>query len=143
VADTKYVESILGRRRLLPDIMDWSEQQLHEHQAHRRGRSACWCELCRKSRDAERQSVNTIIQGSAADVVMLAMIKCENDEDLQALGVKQQLQIHDEIVFEAPDESVEDALPIIQHHMEHPGLHLNVPLRAEPNVGRDWIEAKG
>lgn len=143
VADTKYVESILGRRRWLPDIMDWSEQQLHEHQAHRRGRSACWCELCRKSRDAERQSVNTIIQGSAADVVMLAMIKCENDEDLQALGVKQQLQIHDEIVFEVPDESVEDALPIIQHHMEHPGLHLNVPLRAEPNVGSNWIEAKG
>lgn len=143
VADTKYVESVLGRRRWLPDIMDWDEQQLHEHRAQQRGRSACWCDLCRKSRDAERQSVNTIIQGSAADVVMLAMIRCENDCDLRELGVKQQLQIHDEIVFEVPNESVDDALPIIQHHMEHPGLHLDVPLRAEPNAGSNWIEAKG
>lgn len=142
VADTKYVESYLGRRRWLPDIMDWSDQQIHLHRAQQSNRSMCWCGECMLSRDAERQTVNTIIQGSAADVVMLAMTRCENDPDLQSLGVRQLLQIHDEIIFEVPEDCVEDALPIIQWNMENPGVDLNVPLRAEPGVGMNWIEAK-
>lgn len=86
--------------------------------------------------------MNLKIQGSAADIVRRAMIKCDQDQDLKRLGVRMLLQVHDELVFEIPDENVEEALPIIQHWMEHPGINLRVPLRAPPGTGRNWAEAK-
>jgi len=142
VADTKYVESYLGRRRWLPDVMDWEDQEYHRWEARKEGRDLCWCSECKTSRDADRQSVNTIIQGSAADVIMMAMIRCNNDPRLKDMGVKMLLQVHDELMFEIPEEHIEDAAPIIQYHMEHPGLDLRVPLKAEPGIGDNWVEAK-
>jgi len=142
VADTKYVESYLGRRRWLPDVMDWEDQEYHRWEARKEGRDLCWCSECKTSRDADRQSVNTIIQGSAADVIMMAMIRCDNDPRLKDMGVKMLLQVHDELMFEIPEEHIEDAAPIIQYHMEHPGLDLRVPLKAEPGIGDNWVEAK-
>jgi len=145
VADTKYVETFLGRRRWLRQIMDWEEKQEHiQHELNRsRGkRDLCWCNDCKASRDGERRSVNTIIQGTAADIVMCAMIKCFYDKRLRDLGVKMLLQIHDELVFECPEENVDAACPIIQEDMENPGLVLRVPLKAAPGVGDNWVEAK-
>jgi DNA polymerase-1 len=86
--------------------------------------------------------VNTIIQGTAADIVMCAMIKCYYDKRLRELGVKMLLQIHDEIVFECPAENTEEACRIIQENMENPGIKLRVPLKAAPGVGDNWVEAK-
>jgi len=77
-----YVQTIEGRFRRLPDIISGDGGV----------RSA-----------AERQAVNSIVQGSAADITVAAMIKCENDEELRSLGVRMLLQIHDELVFEVPD----------------------------------------
>jgi DNA polymerase I len=145
VADTKFVETFLGRRRWLRQIMEWSEKMDHiqrELDSSGGRRDLCWCNDCKASRDGERRSVNTIIQGTAADIVMCAMIKCFFDKRLRELGVKMLLQIHDELVFECPEENVEAACPIIQEDMEHPGINLRVPLKAAPGVGDNWVEAK-
>jgi len=93
---------------------------------------------------AERQSVNSIIQGSARDVIVMAMLRCEADQRLKDLGVEMLLQIHDELIFEIPEETVDEAAPIIQQHMEHPlGEELLVPLSAEAGRGFSWAAAKG
>jgi DNA polymerase-1 len=93
---------------------------------------------------AERQSVNSRIQGSAADVARRAMISCEFDSTLANLGVQMLLQIHDELIFEVPEENVEEALPIIKHKMEHPlGFELSVPLDCDGGSGHSWASAKG
>lgn len=142
VSDDKYTEGFLGRRRWFFDIMEWHDQELHREAARAKRRKLCWCQVCKLSRDGDRAAINHIIQGTAADIVMLAMIRCHQDPLLRKLGVKMLLQVHDELVFEVPKESTQEALPIIQHLMENPGLSLEVPLRAAPGVGQNWDEAK-
>ena len=92
----------------------------------------------------ERQSVNFGTQGGAADILKRAMILCEYDTHLRDLGVEMLLQIHDELIFEVPLESVEEAMPIIKQHMEHPlGYELSIPLSVGGGVGNSWMSAKG
>jgi len=92
---------------------------------------------------AERQSVNSVIQGSAADVAKMAMIKCEFDHRLRNLGVEMLLQVHDELLFEVPEENVDEAKKIVLELMEHPfGDDLLVPLNADAGVGFSWATAK-
>jgi len=117
-----FVETIGGRKRRLPDIMSWDPAK--------KGR-------------AQRQAFNARVQGSAADILTAAMIKIDRDKKLKELGAKMLLQIHDEIIFEIPEENAEKAVPIIQHLMEHPFKRdLSIPLEAEPAVGKSWKEAK-
>lgn len=81
---------------------------------------------------------------SAADVAKLAMIKCEFSEPLKKLGVRQLLQIHDELIFEVPIENVKEAARIIKDLMEHPlPFELSVPLTIDLGVGTSWAAAKG
>lgn len=138
-AKDKYVESILGRRRWLHQIMDVEEQLEHEKLAFEQGREACWCARCRDSRAGDRRSVNTIIQGSAADVTMMAMLKCHADPDLSCVNML--FQVHDEINFEVPEEIADECSERIKAHMENPGIDLRVPLKAEPALGNNWVEA--
>lgn len=92
---------------------------------------------------AERQSVNSVIQGSAADVAKMAMIRCEFDPRLRNLGVEMLLQVHDELLFEVPEESVAEAMPIICDLMEHPfESELLVPLDVDAGKGYSWSSAK-
>ena len=90
---------------------------------------------------ARRQSVNSIVQGSGADITLRAMLKCESDIRLRKLGVRQLLQIHDELVFGCPTKYLEDAMPIIKQDMEDPYPML-VPIRVSIHSGRTWAEAK-
>lgn len=147
-ADVKYVESLSGRRRWLHQIMDWKERRAHQLDAEAEARekhrdpayAMCWCDDCRESRAGERRAVNTIIQGSAADVTQAAMIKMHRDP---ALGdVMMVLQVHDEVGFEIPVEIEEDAMARIKTDMEHPGFDLRVPLRCDPGIGDNWVESK-
>ena len=138
-SETKYVESILGRRRWLRQVMDMEEQIEHEKFAIQNGDKACWCMRCRDSRAGDRRSVNTIIQGSAADVTMLAMLKCHADPRLS--GCHMLFQVHDEINFEVPSDIAEVAAKRIQFNMENPGVRLSVPLKAEPSIGDNWVQA--
>lgn len=92
---------------------------------------------------AERQAVNAPIQGSAADIVMLAMLECANSDELKKLDAQMLLQVHDEIVFEVPEENAEKAVPIIKHLMENVlSDSLRVPLEVDGGIGDTWQKAK-
>jgi DNA polymerase-1 len=114
-----YVETLFGRRIELPEIRGGSGPR----------RAA-----------AERQAINAPMQGTAADIVKLAMIAVQDALDAATLKTKMILQVHDELVFEAP----EDELPWLQ--AEVPKLmagvaQLAVPLDAELGFGGNWDEA--
>ncbi|MGN7757968.1 DNA polymerase I [Chryseobacterium sp. 22532] len=114
-----YVETILGRKRHLKDI--------NSNNFVVRGH-------------AERNAVNAPVQGSAADVVKLAMIKIDKELKAQQLQTKMLLQVHDELIFEAPVDEIEAASKLIRTEMES-ALETQVPLLVEVGVGNNWLEA--
>ena len=117
-----FVQTILGRYRRLPDILS-KEKGL--------------------SLQAQRQSVNSRIQGSAADIVTEAMINCETSPLLRKLGVRMLMQIHDELVFEVPKipEIEEQAKEEIRRCMENP-FDMEVPILISMDCAHSWGEAK-
>lgn len=93
---------------------------------------------------ALRQAINARIQGSAHDIVKRAMLYCEFDSYLKnQLKAELVLQVHDELIWQCPRRTAEEAVEIIQHHMEHPfSQPLRVPLVAEPSIVTRWSDAK-
>ncbi len=92
----------------------------------------------------ERQAINAPIQGSAADIIRRAMIRMEEALRVERLNVRMLLQVHDELVFEAPEDEVEKALPVIRRIMVDapaPALTLRVPLMVEARAALNWEEA--
>ena len=116
-----WVETLLGRRRLLPDI-DSDNNRVRSFQ--------------------ERVAVNTPIQGTAADLVKLAMIRIQKDLDASGTGALLLLQVHDELVFEVPAQELESLKPIVRQAMEG-ALELKVPLVVDMHTGDNWAEAHG
>ncbi|MDQ1097213.1 DNA polymerase-1 [Chryseobacterium sp. SORGH_AS909] len=114
-----YVETILGRKRHLKDITS-NNFVVRAH--------------------AERNAVNAPIQGSAADVVKMAMIKIQKELEKEKLKTRMLLQVHDELVFESPLDEVEVATNIIKMEMEN-AIETQVPLLVEVGVGDNWLEA--
>ncbi|WPO84534.1 DNA polymerase I [Chryseobacterium sp. JJR-5R] len=117
--ETGYVETILGRKRHLKDI----SSNNFVVRAH-----------------AERNAVNAPIQGSAADVVKMAMIKIQKELEKEKMQTRMLLQVHDELVFESPVDEVELATNIIKMEMEN-AIETQVPLLVEVGVGNNWLEA--
>ena len=117
--DLGYVETILNRKRHLKDINSAN----FVVKAH-----------------AERNAVNAPIQGSAADVIKLAMIKIDEKLTEQNLKTKMLLQVHDELLFESPIDEVETAKILIKTEMEN-AFKTKVPLLVEVGVGDNWLEA--
>lgn len=119
------VYTILGRKRRLPDI-----------NSHDRKVSS-YC---------ERLAVNSAIQGTAGDITINAQIRVDADERLKELGCNMMIQVHDELVFECPEENLEEAIPIIKEYMEHPfgdSESRQVPfLRADYDTGNSYQDAK-
>ena len=118
--ETGYVETLYGRRRALPELNSRNFNI-------RTG--------------AERMALNTPIQGTAADIIKLAMIRVSNrlaQEDLQA---KLALQVHDELIVECPEAEAETVLKLVTEEMES-AASLKVPLVAEAHAGKSWYEAK-
>ncbi|MFP8895174.1 DNA polymerase I [Chryseobacterium sp. EZn1] len=114
-----YVETILGRKRHLKDI--------NSNNFVVRGH-------------AERNAVNAPVQGSAADIVKIAMIKIARELEEQQLTTKMLLQVHDELVFESPVDEIDAASKLIKTEMES-ALKTQVPLLVEIGVGNNWLEA--
>ncbi len=114
-----YVSTILGRKRLLPDI-----------QSTNIGLRI----------SAEHMAVNTPIQGSAADLIKMAMVRLHEKLKAKKMETVMLLQVHDELVFEAPKGEVEDAKKMIVHEMEN-AMKLKVPLKVDVGVGKSWLEA--
>ena len=115
-----FVETVLGRRRRLPDI--------HSTDPKRR-------------RKAERQALNAVVQGSAADLIKLAMLDLHRCLPEEAPGTKMLLQIHDELVFEVPEAEIEPVTRLVIERMEG-AMALDVPLVVDAAHGRDWFAAK-
>lgn len=114
-----YVETVLNRRRYLKDI---------------NSRNA----MVRSG--AERNAVNAPIQGSAADIIKLAMINIHNRFEKEGFKSKMLLQVHDELVFDAHKDELKTIEPIIKHEMEN-AFKMSVPLDVEIGLGYNWLEA--
>lgn len=114
-----YVETLTGRRRNIPgiDSSDRTECQM-----------------------AERMAVNTPVQGSAADLIKVAMIRVAQRIEKDSLPLKMILQVHDELVFECPRDSAAEMGKIIQEEMQS-AMVLKVPLAASVGFGGNWLEA--
>lgn len=119
------VYTILGRKRRLPDI-----------NSHDRKVSS-YC---------ERLAVNSAIQGTAGDITINAQIRVDAVDRLKEMGCNMLIQVHDELVFECPEQYCEEAISIIKHIMEHPfgdSENRQVPyLRADYDVGNSYQDAK-
>jgi DNA polymerase-1 len=114
-----FVSTILGRKRLIPEI----------HSANIGLRI-----------NAEHMAVNTPIQGSAADLIKVAMVKLHEKLRKKKMETSMLLQVHDELVFESPKSEAEDAKKMIVHEMEN-AISLKVPLKVDVGTGRNWLEA--
>jgi len=114
-----YVETVLKRRRYLKDI---------------NSRNA----MVRNG--AERNAVNAPIQGSAADIIKLAMIHIHNRFEKEGFTSKMLLQVHDELVFDAHKDELDIIKPIIKYEMEN-AFKMIVPLDVEVGTGENWLEA--
>lgn len=113
-----FVTTIFGRRRYIPEINN-KNQGIRSF--------------------AERQAVNTPIQGSAADMIKLAMIHIDKELTAKGLKTKMLLQIHDELLFDVPEKEEEKIITLIRDKMEHV-LKLDVPVRVSIKKGKNWLE---
>ena len=92
-----------------------------------------------KIADAQRQAINSIIQGSAADMTKWAMIKIHNNQDLQRLGAELIIQVHDEVIVECPEENKEEAGKILQKCMlEAASDMIDVPMKCDVSFAKRW-----
>ena len=90
--------------------------------------------------NAERAAINAPIQGGAADIIKLAMNKIEKVLAEKKLRAEMLLQVHDELVVEAPDDEVDQVVEIMTYYMENI-VDSSVPFKAEAGVGQTWTEA--
>ncbi|WP_353571598.1 DNA polymerase I [Candidatus Albibeggiatoa sp. nov. BB20] len=114
-----FVETVFGRRLYIPDINSRNYQ---------------------RKQYAERSAINAPMQGTAADIIKLAMIDVQNWIDVQQLDIRMLMQVHDELVFEVADHLVEQAQVDIPQKMTQVA-NLDVPLLVEAGVGMNWDEA--
>ena len=114
-----YVQTVLGRRRYLKDI----------NSANMMVKSG-----------AERNAVNAPIQGSAADIIKIAMINIHKKLTSENWKSKMLLQVHDELVFDVHNSELEKIQPMIKHEMEN-AFKMDVPLDVEIGMGKNWLEA--
>jgi len=113
-----YVMTLLHRRRYLPDI----------HSPNTAIRQA-----------TERMAINTPLQGTAADIIKVAMIHIQKRIDELDLPVKMIMQVHDELVFEVPKGDLQKTIPMIQNKMETV-MDLSIPLKVSIHSGKNWAE---
>jgi DNA polymerase-1 len=90
---------------------------------------------------AEREAINAPLQGTAADLVKMAMIRVYNRLRRERLGARMILQVHDELLLEVPEGEVEPTREVVRTEMETV-YKLTVPLVVDIGVGRNWMEAK-
>src|SRR4051794_17747571 len=116
-----YVSTLYGRRRQIPELRarNWGVRKL-----------------------GERLAVNTVIQGTAADIIKIAMVRCDRALDAAGLKTRCILQIHDELLFEGPPGEMAQATEIVTREMVGAGGELDPPLTVDAGVGPNWLAAK-
>ncbi|MFH0877182.1 MAG: DNA polymerase I [Candidatus Omnitrophota bacterium] len=115
-----YAVTLLGRRRVIPEINN-TNMGLRQF--------------------AERQAINAPIQGSAADLIKVAMVAIDRGIKKQNYKTRMILQVHDELVFEVPDQEVNSLSAFVRQHMEGV-ISLSVPIQVTIRVGQNWLEGK-
>lgn len=114
-----FVKTIMGRKRFIPDINSSNQTVVGF---------------------AERNAINAPIQGSAADMIKLAMINIHNRFSKMDIGTRMLLQVHDELLFDVPKTELEEITAVIKEEMER-AMPLKVPVIAEAGHGANWLEA--
>ncbi|MGW6381459.1 DNA polymerase I [Peribacillus butanolivorans] len=143
----EFIEKYL---RSFPGVQEYMEESIHE--ARQKGYSTTLLQRRRyipeiTSRNfnirsfAERTAMNTPIQGSAADIIKLAMINMNKRLKKEGLKTRMLLQVHDELIFETPPEELEILKKIVPEEMEN-AIELNVPLKVDYAYGPTWFDAK-
>jgi DNA polymerase-1 len=115
-----YVTTLLGRRRAIPELTARTQQQRQL---------------------GERLAVNTVIQGSAADIIKIAMIRAHRALGESGTGARLVLQIHDELLVECPPGAVTEVRALVVQAMEG-AYELDPPLAVDVGVGPTWLQAK-
>ncbi len=118
--DEGFVTTLMGRRRPIPELRSGNPNT---------------------RRLGERLAVNTVIQGTAADIIKVAMVRCRGALLAAGLRTRLVLQIHDELLFEGPPDEMDEATAIARREMCG-AYALEPPLEVDVGVGRDWLEAK-
>jgi DNA polymerase-1 len=113
-----FVRTLMGRRRAIPDI----------HSTHHNTRQA-----------AERIAVNTPIQGTSADMIKLAMIRIDRRIRREGLNARMILQVHDELIFDAPEHELDSLRPLVVEEMRN-ALPLSVPIQVDVSTGPTWAD---
>lgn len=117
---TGYAETYHGRKRFLPDI-------------HSQNRTI--------KAQAERMAINSPIQGTAADIIKLAMINIDNEIEKRGLKSRMLLQVHDELIFEVEEDELEIMKTLVRDGMENV-VELKVPLKVDMGIGINWYDLK-
>jgi DNA polymerase-1 len=112
-----YVETLLGRRRYFPGLQNPSNQQVRNRE--------------------EREAINAPIQGTAADIMKIAMLNVSRALTKAGLSARMLLQVHDEIVLECPVAELAETAKLVQNNMEN-AYQLDVPLQTEARSGKNW-----
>jgi DNA polymerase-1 len=115
-----YVETIMGRRRRIRNLKSSNSN---------------------RSAQARRLAVNTLIQGSAADLIKIAMISIQREIEQKQMDIKMLLQIHDELVFEIPEKQADNHSNWIEERMRD-AMKLDVPLKVDITCGKSWLSEK-
>ncbi len=127
-----YVTTLSGRRRMIQGVRSPSENGPSDHRPSRSRRQLAL---------PERTAINTVIQGSAADLIKLSMISLHHRAAREGWRAKMLLQIHDELVFELPQEDVSEFSELVKEEMVGV-MELKVPLRVDVKVGGNWGECE-
>ena len=114
-----YIKTLMGRRRYLPDITSGNNTVRAQ---------------------AERVAINAPMQGTAADIIKVAMVNIHRELKQRSMRSKLLLQVHDELVFDAHNEEAEDLKGLVRDRMEG-AMQLAVPLVVDMALGKNWLEA--
>jgi DNA polymerase-1 len=122
-AEKGYVETLLKRRRYFPELAAGSRASSRSKQA------------------AQRMAINTPIQGSAADIIKLAMIRMHEQLSVEHVRARMLLQVHDEVVLEVPEDELAAVTQVVRTTMEN-AAELCVPLKVDVETGQNWLDMK-
>ncbi len=114
-----YIKTLMGRRRYLPDIISGNNTVRAQ---------------------AERIAINAPMQGTAADIIKVAMVRIHDELKRKRMRSKLLLQVHDELVFDAHNDEADELLPLVKDLMEG-AMQLDAPLLVDIHLGKNWLEA--
>jgi len=118
-AEQGYVETLLGRRRYFPNLVRGASYNIRQRE--------------------EREAINAPIQGTAADIIKIAMLQLPKELQKTCLKAQMLLQVHDELMFEVPEDELDETTKLVRHVMEN-AYQLDIPLSTEAKAGKSWGE---